>query len=101
MPRTATVLPCSESAEVRPQLKGELGGREISMLRLQDWLVEALNRENLTITAAVSSIPLSAFSIVKDFSHGSGSFTARLNLPPIFYCPRNNANPEHRSARFR
>jgi hypothetical protein len=42
-----------ESAEVRPQLKGELGGREISMLRLQDWLVEALNRENLTITAAV------------------------------------------------
>ncbi|MEO8427192.1 MAG: hypothetical protein ABI651_08780, partial [Verrucomicrobiota bacterium] len=42
-----------ESAEVRPQLKGELGGREISMPRLQDWLVEALNRENLTITAAV------------------------------------------------
>jgi CO dehydrogenase nickel-insertion accessory protein CooC1 len=42
-----------ESAEVRTQLKGKLGGREITMPRLQDWLVEALNRDNLTITAAV------------------------------------------------
>ncbi|MBK9140585.1 MAG: hypothetical protein IPM17_17825 [Verrucomicrobia bacterium] len=42
-----------ESSEVRAQLKDKLGGREISMTRLQDWLVEALNAENLTITAAV------------------------------------------------
>lgn len=42
-----------ESAEVRAQLKSKLGGREITMPRLQDWLVEALNRENLTITAAM------------------------------------------------
>ncbi len=41
-----------ESSEVRAQLKDTLGGREISMTRLQDWLVEALNAENLTITAA-------------------------------------------------
>ena len=41
-----------ESSEVRSQLKDKLGGREISMTRLQDWLVEALNAENLTITAA-------------------------------------------------
>jgi len=41
-----------ESSEVRAQLKVKLGGREISMSRLQDWLVEALNAENLTITAA-------------------------------------------------
>jgi hypothetical protein len=41
-----------ESSEVRTQLKDKLGGREISMSRLQDWLVEALNAENLTITAA-------------------------------------------------
>jgi cellulose biosynthesis protein BcsQ len=30
----------------------KLGGREIAMSRLQDWLVEALNAENLTITPA-------------------------------------------------
>src|SRR5205823_6580330 len=42
-----------ESAEVRARLKRELGGREISMPKLQDWLVEALNRENLTISAAI------------------------------------------------
>jgi hypothetical protein len=41
-----------ESSEVRAQLKDKLGGREITMTRLQDWLVEALNAENLTITAA-------------------------------------------------
>jgi hypothetical protein len=41
-----------ESSEVRARLKDALGGREIAMSRLQDWLVEALNAENLTITAA-------------------------------------------------
>jgi len=41
-----------ESSEVRAQLKDKLGGREIAMTRLQDWLVEALNGQNLTITAA-------------------------------------------------
>jgi hypothetical protein len=42
-----------DSAEVRVRLKSELGGREITMTRMQDWLVEALNRENVTISAAV------------------------------------------------
>jgi hypothetical protein len=42
-----------ESSEVRAQLKEKLGGREIAMSRMQDWLVEALNAQNLTITAAV------------------------------------------------
>lgn len=41
-----------ESSEVRAQLKDKFGGREIAMCRLQDWLVEALNAENLTITGA-------------------------------------------------
>ncbi|MGA3182806.1 MAG: hypothetical protein ABSF38_20980 [Verrucomicrobiota bacterium] len=50
-----------ESAEVRAHLKGELGAKEITMSRLQDWLVEALNRENLTITAASKH---SAFSLL-------------------------------------
>jgi len=42
-----------ESSEVRAQLKDKLAGREISMTRLQDWLIETLNAENLTITAAM------------------------------------------------
>ena len=50
-----------ESADVRAQLKSKLSGREITMPRLQDWLVEALNRENLTITAAAKH---SAFSLL-------------------------------------
>jgi cellulose biosynthesis protein BcsQ len=50
-----------ESADVRAQLKSKLGGREIAMPRLQDWLVEALHRENLTITAAAKHL---AFSLL-------------------------------------
>jgi len=42
-----------ESSEIRAQLRSVLNGREITVTRLQDWLVEGLNRENLTITAAV------------------------------------------------
>lgn len=41
-----------DSAQVRVQLESDLGGKEITMTRLQDWLVEALNRENVTVTAA-------------------------------------------------
>jgi hypothetical protein len=41
-----------ETCEVRALLKDKLGAREIGMSRMQDWLVEALNTENLTITAA-------------------------------------------------
>jgi hypothetical protein len=41
-----------DSAEVRARLKREFGGHEITMSRLQDWLVEALNGQNLTVTAA-------------------------------------------------
>ena len=41
-----------DSAEVRLRLKTALGGKEIFMSRMQDWLVEALNRENVTITEA-------------------------------------------------
>lgn len=42
-----------ESSEVRAILADKLGGREINMTRMQDWLVEALNAENLTIAAAM------------------------------------------------
>ena len=41
-----------ESSEIRAQLHNALNGREITVTRLQDWLVEGLNRENLTITLA-------------------------------------------------
>jgi hypothetical protein len=50
-----------DSAEVRVRLKNDLGGKEITMTRLQDWLVEALNRGNVTITAAAKH---AAFSLL-------------------------------------
>ena len=42
-----------EASEVCAQLKDTLAGQEIAMSQLQNWLVVALNQENLTVTAAV------------------------------------------------
>jgi cellulose biosynthesis protein BcsQ len=50
-----------EASEVRAQLKDKLGGKEIAMSQLQDWLVVALNQENVTVTAAVKH---AAFSLL-------------------------------------
>lgn len=44
-----------DQSAVRQRLNRELGAAEISMTRLQPWLVEALNADNLTITAAIQS----------------------------------------------
>lgn len=50
-----------ESAEVRERLRTELKGRELTMPRMQAWLVEALNHGNLTVTAAAKH---SAFTLL-------------------------------------
>jgi len=50
-----------EGSEVCAQLKDKLGGKEIAMSQLQDWLVVALNEQNLTITAAAKH---QAFSLL-------------------------------------
>ena len=48
-----------ESLAVRARLLTEWGAREIELPRLQDWLVEALNGDNLTITRALTHPALS------------------------------------------
>ena len=39
---------------IRKRLLKELGAKEITMAKLQPWLVEELSHKNLTITAAVA-----------------------------------------------
>jgi hypothetical protein len=41
-----------DRSAVRVRLLKKLGGREITMTRMEEWLVEGLNRENLTVTSA-------------------------------------------------
>ena len=41
-----------DRSAVRVRLLKKLSGREITMARMEEWLVEGLNRENLTVTAA-------------------------------------------------
>jgi hypothetical protein len=42
-----------EASDICAQLKSKLAGREIAMSPLQDWLVVALNQENVTVSAAI------------------------------------------------
>ena len=41
-----------DRSAVRVRLLKTLGAKEITMTRMEEWLVEGLNRENLTVTAA-------------------------------------------------
>lgn len=41
-----------DQSAVRVRLLRKLDGKEITMPRMEEWLVEGLNRENLTVTAA-------------------------------------------------
>jgi hypothetical protein len=41
-----------DRSAVRVRLLKKLGGREITMTRMEEWLVEGLNRENLSVTSA-------------------------------------------------
>ena len=41
-----------DRSAVRVRLLKTLGGKEITMTRMEEWLVEDLNRENLTVTTA-------------------------------------------------
>lgn len=49
------VFPIYDQSAVRKRLRKELGAKEITMTKLQPWLVEELSLKNLSITAAVSS----------------------------------------------
>jgi hypothetical protein len=89
-----------ESSEVRALLADKLGGREITMTRMQDWLVEALNAENLTITAA-QNILRSACWTGNDSKPGSGNFSLKSNLPPTCFCLQSDVQAHHTAAGLR
>jgi CobQ/CobB/MinD/ParA nucleotide binding domain len=47
-------FPLFENTVIRKRLLRELGAKEITMAKMQPWLVEELSHKNLTITAAVA-----------------------------------------------
>jgi cellulose biosynthesis protein BcsQ len=47
-----------EQAKIRERLQQDLGAKEITMTRLQPWLVETLSLKNLPITPAINSSEL-------------------------------------------
>ena len=53
-----------DASEVRDQIRNKLAGKEVTMAQLENWLVEDLNRENVTITAAAKH---AAFGLLDRF----------------------------------
>ena len=51
-PIQGDALPLFDASKVRQLLKNELGAREISLTSMEPWLVDGLNRTDLTPTAA-------------------------------------------------
>jgi len=51
-PIQGDALPLFDASKVRQQLRNEFGAREISLTRMQPWLVDGLNRTDLTPTVA-------------------------------------------------
>ncbi len=51
-PIQGDALPLFDASKVRQQLRNEFGAREISLTRMQPWLVDGLNRTDLTPTTA-------------------------------------------------
>ena len=47
-------FPLYDNTVIRKRLLKELGAKEITMAKLQPWLVEELSHQNLTITVAVT-----------------------------------------------
>jgi hypothetical protein len=66
-----------EGSKIRRHLLDTLGAREISMLRLYDWLVAALNEHNVTTTGALKH---TAFNLLdrQRLKHWQAGFYAQL-----------------------
>lgn len=67
-----------EGSKMRGQLVQALGAREITMPRLYDWLVTALNRHNVTVTQALTH---SAFHLIdrQRLKHWQAMFDAEIS----------------------
>ena len=68
-----------EDSKTRARIVGELQGREITMSRLHDWLVTALNENNVTAGAALTH---PAFSLIdrQRLKHWQRLFHEQLSL---------------------
>ena len=75
-----------EDSKTRARIMGELQGREITMSRLHDWLVTALNENNVTAGAALTH---PAFSLIdrQRLKHWQRLFHEQLSLADELLLP--------------
>ena len=79
-----------EDSKTRARIVGELQGREITMSRLHDWLVTALNENNVTAGAALTH---PAFSLIdrQRLKHWQRLFHEQLSLADACSCRRKRS----------
>ena len=80
-----------EGSKMRGQLVNTLGAREITMPRLYDWLVTALNRHNVTVTKALTH---PAFHLLdrQRLKHWQAKFYAEIGSVAELLMPHPSAD---------
>ncbi len=78
-----------EDSKTRARITGELQGREVTMSRLHDWLVTALNENNITASGALTH---PAFSLIdrQRLKHWQRLFHEQLALADELLRPSQN-----------
>ena len=82
-----------DESKTRSRILGELQGREITMTRLNDWLVTALNENNVTASAALThpAFPLMDRQRLK---HWLRQFHEQLALAEDLLLPQSHIAPK-------
>ena len=80
-----------EGSKMRGQLVNSLNAREITMPRLYDWLVTALNRHNVTVTKALTH---PAFHLLdrQRLKHWQAKFYAEIGSGAELLMPHPSAD---------
>ena len=83
---------------MRGQLVDKLGAREITMPRLYDWLVTALNRHNVTVTTALTH---SAFHLLdrQRLKHWQSKLYSEIASVSESLLPTDAPDPQRASER--
>ncbi len=82
-----------DESKTRSRILGELKGREITMPRLNDWLVTALNQNNVTAAAALTH---AAFPLLdrQRLKHWLRRFHTQLELVENLFLPQPGASAQ-------
>jgi len=87
-----------DQSVIRKRLRKELAAKEITMTKLQPFLVEELSLKNMTITSAIKDGELQPVGPPSFAKHGSENFTPKSNQRRNSCCRQNHERTRQTNA---